>query len=207
MATVRDEYNSLRQEMLSHQNNRLTVLSLALTASAALIAAGMELKNPLLLLVVPFLLLAARVQIVQLHAIIQRISSYIHIMLEDQSSELNWETASYEVRSTSIKKGTSVRNISSLKAIDNLLFITAIVSNVFAIYLDWLLPAAERLVPRIVTWAIPPLWLVVWVIYGNIRVREWNNMTADKREAEQWIEFREKQKQEKAQRARSIRKG
>lgn len=190
-ATSKDEYNSLRQEILNHQNNRLTVLGLALTATTALIASGMELKNPSIPLVAPFLLLAARIQIVQIHAGIQRISSYIRIILEDKNPELNWEKASYFVRSNSIKKGASVRNISSINPIDSLLFITGIASNILAICLAFPAPPVQQgFDPFTVTYVISILWLGAWIYYSYTKVREWANMTAEEREAKKWIEFR-----------------
>jgi len=189
-ATSKDEYNSLRQEILNHQNNRLTVLGLALTATAALIASGMELKNPSIPLVAPFLLLAARIQIVQIHAGIQRISSYIRIILEDKNPELNWEKASYFVRSNSIKKNASVRNISSIKPIDSLLFFTGIASNILAIYLAFPDPVQLGFVLFAVTCGISVLWLGAWIYYSYTKVREWANMTAEEKEAKKWIEFR-----------------
>jgi hypothetical protein len=64
MTTSKEEYNSLRQEILNHQNNRLTVLNLALPSTAALIAAGVQFNNPYLLLIPAFLLLAVRVLLV-----------------------------------------------------------------------------------------------------------------------------------------------
>ena len=76
MADRRDEYNSLRQELLDHQNRRMSILGLALTASAALFATGVQLKNPLLPLLALLLLYLARIQVVQTHSAIQRIASY-----------------------------------------------------------------------------------------------------------------------------------
>jgi hypothetical protein len=190
MATSKDEYNSLRQEILNHQNNRLTVLGLALTATAALIAAGIQLKNPYLPLVASFVLSAARMQLVYIHAGIQRISSYIRIILEDRNPELNWERASYYVRSSSIKKGAPVRNISSLRPTDNLLLYTGLGSNVLSLYLACPTSIQQSRTPISIALAVFVLWFGIWIYYGYTQVHEWNNMSAEDREAEKWIEFR-----------------
>jgi hypothetical protein len=190
MATSTDEYNSLRQEILNHQNNRLTVLGLALTATAALVAAGIQLKNPLPPLMAAFLISAARIQLVEIYAGIQRISSYIRVILEDGNPELNWESGSYFARRSSIKVGMSVRNISSLTPTDNLLFFTGLASNVIAGYLAWLYLLQQNSVLFGVIVVLAVFWLVAWFYYYFTRVCEWNNMNAEDREAQKWIEFR-----------------
>ena len=137
-----------------------------------------------------FLISAARIQLVEIHAGIQRISSYIRIILEDGNPELHWETGSYFARRSSITEGTSIRNISTLTPTDRLLFWTGFASNVVAVYLAGLYFTQQNLILFDIIAIVFIEWWVTWYLYGRSRVREWNNMIGEDREAAKWIEFR-----------------
>ena len=104
--TISDEYNTLREELLEHQQRRMPILSLALTASATLFAASVsnQFGSPYLPLFALVLLSSAHVQIVQTQYTVQRIAAYIRVVLEEEGKNLNlhWETGSYEIRRASI---------------------------------------------------------------------------------------------------------
>lgn len=197
------EYNSLRQELLDHQNRRGTILNLALTASAALFAAGLQVQNPLIPLSALPLLYLARMQIVQTHSAIQRIATYICIVLEQDDPDLNWETASYEIRHDSIAtEGKGIRNISPLRPIDLFLFTCSLIAIVLALVILLVLlfrpvssvssqsaPAWPMQVYFAVTGIATLVWALAWLLFES-RVRELEKMTIDKREAEYWEAFK-----------------
>jgi len=94
MPTAKEEYESLRQELMEHQSRRLPIISMALTIVTILFSAGVQLKNPYLPLFSLLILHSARVQLVQAHYGVQRIAAYIRVMFEEGNPELNWETGS-----------------------------------------------------------------------------------------------------------------
>ena len=101
MLTAKEEYISLRQELMEHQSRRLIILNVALTICLALFTASWELRIPLLSLLALIALIMARIQIAQAQYGIARIASYIRIILEADNPSLNWETGSYWIRQKS----------------------------------------------------------------------------------------------------------
>jgi hypothetical protein len=186
MITSKEEYQSLRQEIIDHQNRRLPTLSVALTLSTALIATGLQLSNPYLPLFALLVLHSARVQLVQIHAGIQRIAMYIRVVLEETNPELHWESGSYFIRSRSLEKRAPIRDISPLRPIDDLLFLSGIASVVVTLILSW--PPS---IPFYISAGISILWLALWFWYGRNRVDEWEKMRADDKEAAKWEDFKE----------------
>lgn len=184
MATINDEYNTLRQELLADQASRISVLSLALTASAALLAASVQFANPYLPLFSLLLLFTARVHITQIDVGIQRIASYIRVMIEEDNPQLNWETASYSIRRASLSKQKKVWNVSSLSPFDNILFLSSAVSALLALSLSW-----TPTTPFYVILVITVVWLVSWIWY-SFKVRELRLMKVDDREAEFWHSYK-----------------
>lgn len=177
MPSQKDEYESLRQELLDHQNRRVTILSLALTVSAALFATAVQFRNPYLPLFALPLIQAARVQINQTHYAVQRIASYIRVMLEEGNPDLNWETASYAIRRASVGKQKQIWNISPLSPLDGIVSAAGFGAAALAIVLS-LLPEQQALTLTTLSPAIPPLqipfsicfvtalvWFGIWFRY------------------------------------------
>lgn len=98
MVSREAEYTSLREELIAHQSRRETVLSIGLTAVVALIVIGIEQSNPYTLLLVFFILFSVHMHIIDIHAGIQRIATYLRIVYEGEGSQLRWETASHLIR-------------------------------------------------------------------------------------------------------------
>lgn len=149
--TATEEYLSLRQEIMDDQGRRETAIALVMSAAAVLLAAGLNSGEPLVILTVLPLLFVAQVQITHIHFGIQRIAAYIRVMHEEENPDLNWETASYIMRSYSISREPSVttqrgkgkvpddqkekiRQVSSKVAIENLLLIMGIIAGIIALY-------------------------------------------------------------------------
>jgi hypothetical protein len=197
MATRSDEYNSLRNEILEHQKKRTTVLTLALTASAALFATSAELQNPYLPLFALPLLFFARIEIARIHYGIQRIASYIRVVLEEEGKnpELRWETASYDIRLESVKNQKQVWAASTLYPVNGILYTSGWVASLLALLLPWL-QKTQSLSPPL--WPLPvsvyisvvatATWLWLWHSYSG-KVRELERMEVDKREAEFWRQW------------------
>jgi hypothetical protein len=213
--TVNDEYNTLREELLEHQQRRMPILSLALTASATLFSASVseQFKSPYLPLFALMLLSSARVQIVQTQYTVQRIASYIRIVLEEEGKNpnLHWETASYDIRRTSIlkQKNQRVWDVSPVTPTEWILLLSSLVAIGLAIFisLGFINGQAAIIWPPPLSFYISVgatiLWLIFWVIY-NRKVRELQSMQVDDREAEFWRKFKvshEKVKEETSMRA------
>lgn len=184
MPTLNDEYNTLRQELLADQTSRISVLNLALTASGILLGASVQLTNPYLPLFSLLLLFTARVHITQIDYGIQRIASYIRVMIEEENPELNWETASYSIRRASLGKQKKLWNASSLSPFDNILFFSGAVSALLALSLSW-----SSTITFYISLAVAALWLVFWLWY-SIKVRELRLMKIDDREADFWRSYK-----------------
>ena len=122
MAISSDVNNTLRAELLEHQKSRMSILSLALTASVTLFAASVSAQfgSPYLPLFALILLSSARVQITQAQYGAQRIASYIRVVLENEGKNpnLHWETGSYEIRQASRSKQKRIWNISPVSPIE-----------------------------------------------------------------------------------------
>ena len=97
MATMKDEYITLRAELLEHQSRRLTIINLALIITSAILAATTEIRNPYLPLFAILILHSARIQLIHANEGVQRIATYIRIMHEEDDLELHWETGSYKI--------------------------------------------------------------------------------------------------------------
>ncbi len=200
MANRSDEYNSLRQELLDHQNRRNSILGLAVTASAALFATGVQLQNPLLPLLALLLLYLARIQIVQTHSAVQRIASYIRIVLEQDNPDLSWETGSYNIRYDAVHNKTKgIPNISPLRPVDLFLLACSLVAIALAFLIALLGPAStsqstslwSSTVYFMINGVTALVWITAWAWYGR-RVDELEKMIVDKREAKYWKDFKAK---------------
>jgi hypothetical protein len=95
MVTAKEEYDSLRQELLEHQQRRLTILGLILPICLALFAASVQLKIYFLPLGALILLHMARMQIAEAQYGIARIAAYIRIVIETNNPSMNWEYGSF----------------------------------------------------------------------------------------------------------------
>lgn len=127
MLTPKDEYSTLRQELLEHQNRRLVILSGALTVCVALFAASVQFKIAFLPLLALVILHFARVQIYEAQGGVARIAAYIRIILEDENPSLKWETGSFWIRgSVDPGKSGETKNysLSPLEVLDNFILWT-----------------------------------------------------------------------------------
>lgn len=194
-----DEYNTLRQELLDHQNRRGSILNLAVTSSAALFAFGAQLHNPLVPLLALPLLYLGRIQVIQTHSAIQRIAAYIRIMLERDNPELNWETGSYSIRLNSAspsEKGSL--NISPLRSIDSFLLVCSVVAIALPVLILLFDSGSPLTLQSAFQWPAlghvaiigiaALIWAIAWITSGR-RVTELEKMAVDKREAVFWREF------------------
>lgn len=199
--TTSDEYNTLREELLDHQQRRMPVLSLALTASATLFAASVSAQfgSPYLPLFALVLLSSARVQIVQTQYTVQRIASYIRVVLEEEGKNpnLHWETGSYEIRKASISnpKRKRIWDVSPVTPIEWILFLSSLVAIGLAILISLGLINGQGSIiwpPPLVFYislGATVLWLIFWLRY-NRKVDELQSMQVDKEEAEFWRKFK-----------------
>ena len=201
------EYDSLRQELLDYQKGRSTTLSLTLTVVAALLGAGAQFSNPLLPLSALLVIFLARIQVAQSHASVQRIASYIRIMFEKDSENLNWETGSYCIRRASIassRDGTqAISHNSPLLPVDWFLFACSVVAIVLAGFIAVFTPTPSPPAQPTLLW--PPViyfgvigfttlvWGAAWWRYGQT-IRNLEKMVVDDREAEFWEKFKKEVK-------------
>lgn len=199
MATVNDEYNTLRAELLEHQKSRTPILSLALTLSVTLfgVSVSTQFGNPYLPLFALVLLSAARVQITQAQYGAQRIASYIRVIIENEGKnpDLHWETGSYEIRRTSITKRKRVWNLSPVTSIDWILLSCSLVAIGLALSISLGLISGHELTPWpfhlsfFISVGSAILWLLFWLLY-NKRVAQVQLMEADDKEAQFWRNFK-----------------
>lgn len=197
--TTSDEYNSLRQELIQHQERRLTILGLAVTATAALIAAGLNenFRSAFVPLSSLMVLFSARVLITEAQYGIKRISSYIRVVLEDEGENpaLKWETGSYKSRErTRDERKHYSGDISALASFDNVLFGISLVAITMAIYISW--PTSLKCLENTslefwLTVGFTPFWLLLWFYYRHRRVNELINGDFELREAEFWRLFKQ----------------
>jgi len=199
MAISSDEYNTLRAELLEHQKSRMSILSLALTASVTLFAASVSTQfgSPYLPLFALILLSSARVQITQAQYGAQRIASYIRVVLENEGKNpnLHWETGSYEIRHASRTKQKRIWNISPVSPIEWILFLSSLVSIGLAILISLGFINGQGSI----MWATSPsiyisigsliVWVVFWIKYSK-KVAELQSMQVDEREAAFWRKFK-----------------
>jgi hypothetical protein len=201
MTTASEEYNTLREELLEHQRSRMPVASLALTASATLFAASVSAQfgSPYLPLFALVLLSSARIQIVQTQYGVQRIASYIRIVLEEEGKNpnLHWETGSYEIRRASISKRKRKRiwDISPVTPIEWILFLSSLVAISLAVLisLDFINGQGSIIwpppLPFYISVGAAVVWLAFWLRY-NRKVNELQSMQVDDKEAEFWRKFK-----------------
>jgi len=201
MTTTSDEYNTLREELLEHQQRRMPILSLALTASATLFAASVsqQFGSPYLPLFALVLLSSARVQIVQTQYTVQRIASYIRVVLEEEGKNpnLHWETGSYEIRRASISKRKRKRiwNVSPVTPVEWILLLSSLVAIGLAVLISLGFINGQGsiiwppLPPFYISAGATVIWLVFWLRY-NRKVDELQSMQVDDKEAEFWRKFK-----------------
>ncbi len=219
--TQKEEYDSLRQELLEHQTRRLTILNVAITICLALFAASVQfniLFLPLLALVV---LYVARVQIAEAQYGVARISAYIRVMLELDNPDLNWESGSLWIRqSGSIKtdvsenknsqdktqKGKTTfrsRNLYPLDDIDWFLFWVGVIAILislgqliqYPLLMEWSQTPTDWLTWQVIALLlVNPLMIFLWLILWNQKTREYRDLATtqyDIQEGRNWIEFKE----------------
>ncbi|MCA9875265.1 MAG: hypothetical protein KDE56_06850 [Anaerolineales bacterium] len=190
MTNKQAEYDSLRTELISHQSRRESAMSIGLTLSIALIAAGIELKNPYILLSVLLILFAIRVQITHIHSGIQRIATYLRVAHEENNPDLNWETTSYQVRLASLENQSprvgkmSIFVTPAFSPMEYVIGLTGIVAIVAA----WF--NAQTVSNQ--TWRMVliagGIWVVAWIIYG-FRTRQLHSMKMEENEAQSFREI------------------
>lgn len=188
MLASKEEYQSLRTELMEHQSRRLPILGTTLTIATALLGAAAGLHSPYLPLLTLLIVHSARVQLVQAHYGVQRIAAYLRIMHEADNPELNWETGSYRIRLTSLRQSRrhsqgAIRRIVPGSPLDALLFLT----NAAAIAVSLALSTDQ--VALCVAGAAGVAALVLWLGYGWT-IRDLYSMAAERREAEFWRRFK-----------------
>ena len=195
MAGKKEEYDSLRQELIEHQSKRLPIMGTALTVSTILFGVGVELKNPYLPLFALLMLHSARVQLAQAHYGVQRIAAYIRVMHEEDNPELNWETGSYRIRLESLQKPRSgdkksIWNISPLSPLDSLILLTDIAAVTIAFMLS------GDLTSKVITGIVAFIGLAIWLAY-SLKLQDLRSMAIDQREEKYWREFKQKMQRER----------
>ncbi|MCB9423193.1 MAG: hypothetical protein H6667_25570 [Ardenticatenaceae bacterium] len=184
MSYKQAEYESLREELISHQSRRESVLSIGLTLAMALVAGGIEFKNPYLLLAVLLIVFAIRVQITHIHAGIQRIATYLRVVHEEDNPDLNWETTSYHIRSSSLQNQSpqigkfKILITPAFSPMEYLLGLTGVVSVIAAT----LIIQPKNTQMTLITLIVGGAWLLAWLVYGY-RTRELRSMVTEEAEA------------------------
>jgi hypothetical protein len=208
MTTSSDEYNALRDEVLKHQERRLFVLNLALTAVVGLFVAGFQFANfvfPLLVLPIMFV---ARMQIATIDHAVQGISSYIRIIHESRDGELpKWETALYYARQRALnEKGRKLLRTSTISTMDLLLGMSSVAGLLLALGLEWAFPP-EKIAPPLALpsnagwlWSsavftsgigiVALVWVVLWVWYYFRQIRPLVNREVEEVNAKTWKDFK-----------------
>lgn len=184
-ATRKEEYESLRQELLQHQERRLPILNLMLVVAVGLCGTALELQNPYLPLGALLLLFSARIQLAETQYGVQRIASYLRVLHEENNLELNWETASFAVRRASLQKQSPLWNVVPFSPLDAVLFVTSFVANVIAISLALAYPVYNLYICAFVGL----IWLVLWIWYGR-KTRTLLSMQVDKAEEDFWRAYK-----------------
>lgn len=166
MVDQSDEYNSLRSEIIQHQNRRDQLMNLGLTASIALLGIGSQLQNPFIPLLTLLLVFLVRVQLTQIQFGIERIATYIRVAIESDNPALRWETISYEMRSLE-RSGRIGLKVSSAVAINGILTLVGLSSVILAfVFSNWdPLGVGIALVAGLT-------WLIVWIVYGAAHKRQ-----------------------------------
>lgn len=85
------EYSSLRAEILSEQANESNLLIAMYTISLAIFTFAIDKQNPFLFLVIIFVLIPFRLQIIWKQTGIIRLSAYIIVNFENGDSGFKWE--------------------------------------------------------------------------------------------------------------------
>lgn len=188
MSEKQAEYVSLREELISHQGRRESVLSIGLTLTIALIAAGLELKNPYVLLSALLILLGIRVQITHIHSGIQRIAAYLRVVHEENNPDLNWETTSYQVRRATLKNQSprfwkfEFLVAPAFSPMEYLLGLTGIVSIVAALFVAQTAQSKSTQTTYLVL-ILSAIGVIFWFGYGY-RTRHLRSMKIEESEAQ-----------------------
>lgn len=184
-ATRQDEYMTLREELLQHQERRLPILGVALTVAVGLCGTALELTNPYLPLGALFLLFSARIQLAETQYGVQRIAAYVRVMHEENNDELNWETGSYKIRKDSARKKSPLWRIVPFSALDLLLFGTGVVACATSIALAY----SQAFDGRHICSAAAAVWLVLWMLY-SVKTRALATMRVDEIEEASWKKYK-----------------
>lgn len=92
------EYQSLRQEILEYINREFNLISFTTTATAIIIGYGITSREPLIFLVPLLIHFMTLRQLVNTISGTLRLASYIRVFIEEQNTNLNWETSISRLR-------------------------------------------------------------------------------------------------------------
>lgn len=182
MVPKKKEYASLREELISHQERRINILNVSLTASSGLLAINAQLESPYLPMFVLLILFSALVLIAQTEYGIQRIASYIRVVLERDNPDLNWETASFWIRKESTKP--KIWDTSPILPPVLLLSAVSLAAVTMSLWLSWSDPADQT-----VSIVVASVWGLAWLLYLASSIRRLMFWEVDKNEASQWGDF------------------
>lgn len=181
MVSKEAEYSSLREELISHQSRRESILSIGITAAVGLIVIGIDQSNPYTPLFALLVLIAVRIQITEIHAGIQRIATYLRVVHEGQNSDLHWETTSFSLRQADLKNPNSKRWVPKILPIfSSMEYFIALICIA-----SWVIALSIGLAKPEPVWVIQVLsgllWLAVWLIFGRM-TKDLRTMTLEEKE-------------------------
>jgi hypothetical protein len=166
--SLKEEYSSLRDEILQFSDRQVNLVTFALTITAALLGYGITSGNGFVSLV-PLLMLAfVLIQLVRVRRGMIRISSYLSYFIESRTNDLGWETRVNQLRKLTAKErglkhpGVSVISFGMLPIVVGFVCI-----GISFAYLG------RRL------WPAPAVVALIWLIFSVLTVRELNYVVSD----------------------------
>jgi len=107
------EYSTLRTELIALSGRQISILALTMTATGVIVGIGLDSNsNQSIVVLSPLMLLCfAGLQIISQAFATIRISSYISLFLEKETTHMRWETAMYHYRDSNGIKAK--RNLSA----------------------------------------------------------------------------------------------
>jgi hypothetical protein len=166
--SLKEEYSSLRDEILQFSDRQVNLVTFALTITTALLGYGITSGNGFVSLV-PLLMLAfVLIQLVRVRRGMIRISSYLSYFIESRTNDLGWETRLNQLRNLTAKErgskhpGVSVISFGMLPIVVGFVCI-----GISFAYLG------RRL------WPAPAVVALVWLIFSGLMVRDLNYVVSD----------------------------
>lgn len=93
----KEEYNTLREEMLQKIELHNKLIMFSITTSVAILAYAFSQKNPFLYLIPFCVIIPTSMRVIYYRSAIVKIAAYIIVFIEKNNNEIKWETRNHKI--------------------------------------------------------------------------------------------------------------